>query len=64
MKIKVGLSIGFSGANHEDVLEIDDSELEGLTEEEKDDYLHAETAEWANNYIDYWYQEIKTEVPK
>ncbi len=58
MKIKVKLSIGFHGADHEDILEIDDSELEGMTEEQIDEYLQNETQEWANEYIDCWYDKI------
>ena len=59
MKIKVELTIGYYGANHEDILEIDDSELIGLTPEQREDYLMNETRDWANNYIDYWYKEVK-----
>lgn len=59
MKIKVKLSIGFYGADHEEVIEIDDSDLEGFTEDDKDEYLQEITAEWADNYIEYYYEEIK-----
>ncbi len=60
MKIKVKLTIGYSTADHEDILEIDDSELEGLTLEECTKYLEQETAEWANEYIEYWYEEVQS----
>jgi hypothetical protein len=60
MKIKVNLSIGYPTATHENVLEVNDSELEGLTEEEREDYLMEETRIWANEYIEYWYEELKS----
>jgi trans-2-enoyl-CoA reductase len=61
MKIKVVLTIGYPTADREDILEIDDSELEGMTQDEKEKHLQECTEEWANEYIDYWYEEIKAE---
>lgn len=37
MKVKLNISTGFAGADYEDEIEIDDSELEGMSEEEKED---------------------------
>lgn len=52
-KYNVSLSIGFVGAVHEDVLDIDDEELANCkTEDERDDLLQECWQEWANNYID------------
>lgn len=59
MIIKMGLSIGFVKAIQEDEIEIDDSELEGMTEEEKKDYINETVEEWANGYIDIWWKEVK-----
>jgi hypothetical protein len=53
MMAKVTLGIGFSGANHEDEIEIDDAEYaECETEEQKDDLLAEYWRAWSNNYID------------
>lgn len=57
MKIKVKLTIGYTGADHEDVLYIPDDELDGLTEEEKKTVCQEYTSEWANNYIEFWWVE-------
>lgn len=57
MKINATLSIGFPDATYEDVIEIDDEELEGLTEEEKKERFEEEVKEWAWNYIEIWWEE-------
>lgn len=51
MKIKVHLSIGFPTATHTDILEMDDD----YTEED----IHREVEEWANNYIEISWDEVK-----
>lgn len=56
MKFKVTLSIGFPGARHEDTLEIEESELEGMSEEEREKYINEAAWEWAYNYIDVWWE--------
>ena len=48
-KMKVFLSIGFPGARHEDVLEVEDD----ATEYD----IMAEVREWASNYLDMGYEE-------
>jgi hypothetical protein len=52
MKINVSLGIGFAGAIREDEIEIDDSEIEGMNKEEKEDFIEECVQDWANNYID------------
>lgn len=53
MKYRVTLSIGFVGAVHEDVLDVDDEELASCeTDEQRDDLLNEYWQDWANNYID------------
>lgn len=47
-KLKVGLSIGFVGADHHDEIEVEDD----ATPEDMQQAL----ADWAGNYIDYWYE--------
>jgi hypothetical protein len=52
MKAKVTLSIGFVGATHEDIIEIDDDIYnECKTDKEKADLLDDYWDEWAGNYI-------------
>lgn len=58
MNFKVRLSIGYPTACREGVIKIDDSELENLTEEERENVIGHYTQEWANNYIElYWEEE-------
>ncbi len=45
MKVKLNISTGFVGADYEDETEIDDSELERMSEEEKEDYINKEYVE-------------------
>ncbi len=59
-KIKVHLSIGYSGANREDVLDVDDSELNACeTEEKREELLNGYAMDLAWNYIEvgFWLKE-------
>lgn len=59
MKIKRSISTGFAGAEYEDVVEIDDSELEGMSEEEKEEYINKEYVEaFLYEHIEAWYEEV------
>jgi len=52
-EIKVTLSIGFAGATHEDVIEIDDDEWNYCkTEKERNDLMYDYWKDWSGNYID------------
>jgi hypothetical protein len=56
-QLKVSLSIGYPGANHEDIIEVDDDELaECQTEQEKDDLLTQYWVDWSNNYIEGYHE--------
>lgn len=55
IRIKAELSIGYSTAKRTTVIEIDDAELEGMTEDEKEDYINEEVQNWAENYIETWW---------
>lgn len=60
MKIKLNISTGFAGADYEDEVEVDDSEIEGMSEEEKRDYINKEYVEpFLYDRIEAWYEEIK-----
>lgn len=62
MKIRMGCGIGYVGAEHYDVVEIDDSELEGKTQDEKEDYIYEEyVMPFANEHLEAWYEEIDEE---
>jgi hypothetical protein len=53
MKYRVSLSIGFVGAKHEDIIDVDDDELAACdTDNARDDLLEQYWQDWANNYID------------
>jgi len=51
-QVRLTLGIGFSGANHEDIIEIPDEELEGLNEGETNEVLDDYWKDWSGNYID------------
>lgn len=51
MKIRVTLSIGLANAKQEDTIEIDDADLEGLTEEDRQKVIDEYWQEWAWTYI-------------
>jgi len=61
MKIKVGLSIGYPNAAIEDKLEIEDKDLEGMSEEEKERKIDMEVQEWAGNFIETWWEPCEEE---
>lgn len=60
---KFTLGIGFAGAQHEDECEIDDDELEDLSESQREDLIQEYWQDWANNHIDGGWDEIR-EVTK
>lgn len=50
---KVTLSIGYSGAVQEDIIEVDDDELADCeTEYERQDLLNEYWRDWAGSYIE------------
>jgi hypothetical protein len=52
-KLKVSLSIGYTNAKHEEVIEIPDAEwAECRTAEYQDDLINDYAQQWAANYID------------
>ena len=60
MKVKLNISAGFAGADYEDEVEIYDSELEGMSEEEKEEYINKEYVEpFLYDRIEAWYEEIE-----
>lgn len=59
MIIQAKLSIGYPGAIREEELEIDDEALEGLSEKEQENVKEDTVREWAEQIIEYWYEESK-----
>ena len=60
MKVKLKISTGYAGVDYEDEVEIDDSEFEGMSEEEKEEYINEEYVEpFLHERVDAWYEEIK-----
>lgn len=59
MKIKMTCGIGFVNAEHHDEVEIDDSELEGKTQEEVEEYIYEEyVMPFANEHLEAWYEVV------
>lgn len=59
MKVKLKISSTFCGSDYEGEVEIDDSELEGMSEIEKEDYINNEYVEtFLHEHIEAWYEEI------
>lgn len=59
MKVKLNVDTGFAKARHTDEIEIDDSELDGMSEEEKKEYINKEYVEpFLFECIEAWYEEI------
>lgn len=59
MKIKMGCGIGYHNACHYDEVEIDDSEFEGMSGEEKEDYIYEEYVNpFAQEHLEMWYEKI------
>lgn len=59
MKVKLNISTGYAGADYEDEVEINDSEPEGMSEEEKEEYINEEYVEpFLHERVDAWYEEI------
>ena len=58
MKIKLHLTIGYPTADQEGEIEIPDEELEGLSDEEEEELINPYLQEWADNYIETWYEEV------
>ena len=60
MKLKVRLGIGYANANHEDVIDIPDEEVEACkTDEEREELFNEACYEWAGNYIETWFEVVK-----
>jgi hypothetical protein len=51
MKVRFTLSIGLVGKRTE-IVEYDDNEFDGMTQEELHSFLDEEWKEWTYNYID------------
>ncbi|QBX06406.1 hypothetical protein API480_55 [Paenibacillus phage vB_PlaP_API480] len=58
MKVKYKLSIGYPAACREDVIEIEDEELEGLSEEEAADRIFDIVNESAQDFISLSWKKI------
>ena len=59
MKIKVWLGINISGCRREDILEIDEKELDGMSEDEQEEWIFGYVEDWANQYINIAWKEIE-----
>lgn len=59
MRINIKVSTGYVGSDYEDYIEIDECELEGMSEREKEDYINKEAFEFMTlNMIDWtWWED-------
>ena len=59
-KMRVNLGIGFVGAVHEDVIEIDDDEWDACeSDDEREQLMDNYWKDWSANYIDGGYELIE-----
>jgi len=58
MKIRMYVRTNKVGSDVEDVFEIDDEELEGMDEKEREDYISEIVSDWKDNYMDWGWEEI------
>ncbi|BFH70614.1 hypothetical protein J27TS7_57920 [Paenibacillus dendritiformis] len=58
-KFKFYVSTGYVGSQREEIVEIDDAELEGMTEDERADYLNEVWQDWQWNNIYGGWEEVE-----
>ena len=57
MKIKMHCSFGFAVMEDTSTIEIDESELEDMNEDEKEEYILEQYVHpWADEHLDFWYE--------
>lgn len=60
MKIRAYCGIGYYGSTRSTEIEINDKELEGMTEDEKEEYIQDNyVIPFVNEHLETWYKEIK-----
>lgn len=58
MKIRATASIGFPTAKRSGVFEIYDEDIEGMNDEEREEYISTQVWEWATQFLDIGWKEI------
>lgn len=58
MKIRGFISLDLSGCEKSEEIEIDDAEMEGMSEQERKDYIYKQVRETLYQYIDTWYEVV------
>jgi len=56
MKVKLWCTNGMCGGKRDEVIEVTDSEVEGMNEEEREEYLVQCAYDFMNNHIDYGFE--------
>ncbi len=56
MKVKAFCSIGNLRGTKEKHIEIEDYELEEMTESEKSEYVEEVVKEWVDSLVEYWWE--------
>ena len=58
-RMKVTLGIGFPGANHEEILDVDETEWEECeSEKDREELMETYWQEWVSSYMDGGYELI------
>jgi len=58
LKVRMTLNIGLSGCKREEVIEIQDEELEGLSGEDRQSVIDDYWNQWAWNFVDGGAEEL------
>ncbi|KIV56203.1 DUF7167 family protein [Aneurinibacillus migulanus] len=60
-KYEFRVSTGYVGCKRTEIVEIDEDELAGMTEEEKEEYVEEEWAQWVWENIDGGFSKVEDE---
>lgn len=59
MKLKVSISMNYVGCHKQDIINIPDEELEGLTKRDREQIFDELYDEWAANQVDGGWEEVE-----
>jgi stress-induced morphogen len=58
MKIKGFISLNLVGCEQSEEIEIDDADVEGMTEQKREDYIYEQLRDVLYQYVDMWYETL------
>ena len=59
-QIRAYLSIGLAGCKREEIIDIDDSELEGLSDAERELHFEAYARDWKDEKVEWGFEPLET----